>query len=209
MIAYHGDPAVKAKHIARVRAHREAGRLVQEIGWENGRGCAVGCTLESYDHRGYPQILGIPIDLPYLKDVLFELQPNVDAQLWPERFLAAIRPGVDLRGVWSEWAYWMLLDPCHGMIQHAGDFPEVAAAIRDSAEICRVEAVSIYAPIRGVSAEEEAEAEVSAWAAEVSARAAWAAGAPAAAAARAAAWVGRAAWVSAACDKLIALLEAA
>ena len=63
MIAFHGDPATKEKYIARVRAHREADRLVQGEIWDGDKGCAVGCTLESYEHERYPVELGVPEEL--------------------------------------------------------------------------------------------------------------------------------------------------
>ena len=50
LLAYHGDPAIKAKYLARVRAHRKADELVQGTGWRTDgpygevRGCVVGCT---------------------------------------------------------------------------------------------------------------------------------------------------------------------
>ena len=87
MQAFHNDPAVKAKYLARVRMHREADHLTQGVGWEsNGvtRGCAVGCTLEAYDHRRYPIELGLPEWLARLEDRIFEGLPHADALSWPE-----------------------------------------------------------------------------------------------------------------------------
>jgi len=60
LIAYHGNPKIKEKYLKRVKAHAKADRLIQGIGWENGKGCAVGCTLEAYDHAAYETELGIP-----------------------------------------------------------------------------------------------------------------------------------------------------
>jgi hypothetical protein len=60
MHSFHNDPAIKAKYIARTEAHRAADNLIRGTGWENGKGCAVGCTLENYDHSQYPIELGIP-----------------------------------------------------------------------------------------------------------------------------------------------------
>src|ERR1700750_491921 len=79
LLAYHGQQSIKDKYLARVRAHRAADELVQGIGWENGKGCAVGCTLESYEHRRYPIELGIPLHLAHLEDALFERQTPEDA----------------------------------------------------------------------------------------------------------------------------------
>lgn len=94
MKAFHADPAIKAKYLARVRAHREADNMVQGTGWSSGKGCAVGCTLEAYGHSRYPIELGLPVWLAHLEDVIFEGLPEKDAMAWPERFLSVIRVGV-------------------------------------------------------------------------------------------------------------------
>ena len=80
LLAYHGQQAIKDKYLARVRAHRAADELVQGTGWRDGKGCAVGCTLEAYDR--YLIELGIPLHLAHLEDRLFELQTPEDAQRW-------------------------------------------------------------------------------------------------------------------------------
>lgn len=110
MLAFHGDQAIKDKYIARVKAHREADRLIRGQGWENGRGCAVGCTLEAYDHSRYPVELGIPVSLATLEDWIFENLRHEDAMAWPERFLAAAKPGADLSLVRDRFAHWLLVD---------------------------------------------------------------------------------------------------
>jgi hypothetical protein len=135
MRAFHSDPAIKAKYMARVRAHREADTIVQGIGWEDGRGCAVGCTLDAYDHSRYPIELGVPLQLAYLEDRLHELQPLHDSLAWPERFLDTIQVGADLSRVWPQWAVWMLTDQTHGIILYAGDCDDVRAAILRVAEL--------------------------------------------------------------------------
>lgn len=100
MITYHGDPAVKEKYLARIRAHRDADNIIQGIGWENGKGCAVGCTLEKYDHDAYESELGIPRWLAHVEDRLFELMSNKDAKEFPVKFLeACFEKPVDLEQI--------------------------------------------------------------------------------------------------------------
>jgi len=108
MIAFHGDPKIKEKYLARVRAHRAADHLVKGTGWENGKGCAIGCTLEAYEHSRYETELGIPTVLAKLEDRIFESLPSEDAMEWPERFLSAAPVGADLSRAWSRFAAWML-----------------------------------------------------------------------------------------------------
>ena len=113
LLAYHDDPKVKAKYLSRVRAHRKADELVKGIGWEsNGktRGCAVGCTLDAYNHSKYPVELGVPVEIAHLEDAIFEGLPQELAMEWPERFLKAIKPGADLSLVFPQFILWLLAD---------------------------------------------------------------------------------------------------
>lgn len=94
MLSFHGKQEIKDKYLARVIAHRKADAIIQGIGWENGKGCAVGCTLENYDHSRYPIELGLPKWLARLKDWIFENLPKEHAIEWPEKFLSIIPVGV-------------------------------------------------------------------------------------------------------------------
>ena len=106
MLSFHNDPAIKAKYLARVKAHAEADNLIRGTGWEHGRGCAVGCTLEAYDHSRYPVELGLPEWIAHLEDTLFEGMPDEQAMTWPMRFLEAIPVGVDVEPVKWQLAIW-------------------------------------------------------------------------------------------------------
>ena len=107
LLAYHNDPDIKSKYLERVRRHRAADELIQGTGWSDGKGCAVGCTLEAYDHSRYPIELGIPIALAHLEDRIFEGLPLELSMSWPERFLLAIRPGADLARVSDRFLFWL------------------------------------------------------------------------------------------------------
>ena len=108
MTAFHGRQEIKDKYLARVAAHRAADQMIHGVGWDNGKGCAVGCTLEAYDHARYESELGIPRMLAHLEDCIFEGLENGEAQAWPERFLAAIRPGADLSLVGWKFLAWLV-----------------------------------------------------------------------------------------------------
>ena len=100
--AFHNDPAIKEKYLARVRWNREQDHLMQGVDWETEggtRGCAVGCTLENYDHSRYPIELGLPTWLAHLEDAIFEGLHSEDVQEWPEKFLEAIPVGADVEPV--------------------------------------------------------------------------------------------------------------
>ena len=99
--AFHNDPAVKAKYQARLAAHRAAEQLIQGTGFDphTFKGCAVGCTLNEYDHSRYPIELGLPEWLACLEDRIFEGLPKGEAEQFAEDFLAAIPIGADVSAV--------------------------------------------------------------------------------------------------------------
>jgi hypothetical protein len=103
MISFHNDIEVKNKYVNRVKLHAEADEIVQGTGWENGKGCAIGCTLESFDHSAYPTELGLPEWLARLEDTLFEGMENKEAMKFPVKFLESISVGVDLEPV--KWKF--------------------------------------------------------------------------------------------------------
>lgn len=119
MIAFHGDPKIKEKYLARVQAHRIADEIIHGDYWVNGKGCAVGCTVHSNQHRDYETELGIPVKLARLEDWLFENMANGNSMTWPERFLEAPAVGADLNLVWSQFAEWLLVDAEWGVIKFA------------------------------------------------------------------------------------------
>ena len=127
MLAFHGKPEIKQFYMDRVRKHREADELIQGTGWHRGKGCAVGCTLEEYDHNKYPVRLGVPVELARLQDSLFERLPKEDALAFPEQFLGAIPVGADLSMVWPRFALWALEDQEHGVLSFQGQRDAIQA----------------------------------------------------------------------------------
>lgn len=119
MKAFHGKQEIKDFYLARVRAHRLADELIHGKYWENGKGCAVGCTIHSNKHAAYETELGIPQVLAKLEDGIFESLPNGISLTWPERFLETINPGADLQLVWPKFAVWLLIDKKYGVLQFA------------------------------------------------------------------------------------------
>lgn len=119
MLAFHGKQEIKDQYLERVRAHAVADELVKGRYWQDGRGCAVGCTVHSGDHGVYETELGIPRVLARLEDVIFEALPLYLAKTWPERFLKATPVGADLSKVWPKFAIWLLTDKDFGVIRFA------------------------------------------------------------------------------------------
>lgn len=127
LIAFHGSPAIKEKYLARIRAHVAADELIHGTGWSNGKGCAVGCTLNAYYHAAYETELGIPMILAHLEDNLFEAMHNGESKTWPERFLQGIPVGADLEMVWPRFALWLMDE----VAKVAGTSKGVVEAVRE------------------------------------------------------------------------------
>lgn len=176
LIAYHGNQSEKDAILAQLAAHRAADELIKGQYWEDGKGCAVGCTLHSSNHIEYESRFGIPVMLAQLEDAIFEALDNGAAQAWPERFMSAIRPGADLSLVGWELLHWLLTD--QDIIPGIAD-PAVKDVVKRGADLMAVLK-------NGGTVSKDDAARV--------ARAAWAAMTPAAGAARAAEW---AAWAAA------------
>lgn len=100
-----------------MQAHFDADEIIKGIYWENGKGCAVGCTIHSGSHQEYETRFGIPTVLARLEDIFFENLPNKIAKSWPLRFMSAIPVGVDLCHVFPKWVLWVLTDPTHGVLR--------------------------------------------------------------------------------------------
>ncbi len=195
MKSFHNDPAIKAKYIARLAEHRRLEHLAQGVGFycgpEGTKGCAVGCTLEAYDHSLYPTELGLPEWLARLEDRIFEGLPKGQAEQFAEDFLAAIPIGADVGKVRSQLAVlrltrqlpWLDKNPepyarqcaeslrqviaCH----ESGESTRSADSAAAAAESAR-SAASDSAAESARSAASDSAAESAAWAAD---SAAWAA----------------------------------
>ena len=192
MLAFTDTEVSKEQLLASLEAHAAADRFQRGAYWEDGKGCAVGCTLHDFrpgkesNHNLYPELFGIPRDLAELEDAIFEGLPNGSAAEWPLRFTRAIKPGSDLTMVWHRFAAWLLTDPVDGVIRFAENDRQ-RDAIRNVARL--------HERVFGGEAPKEKEWDA-AWAA------AWAAGrglalAAASAAARDAALASAAAWAAA------------
>src|ERR1700737_2528037 len=108
MIAYHGKQAEKSAILAQLEKHAKADELIKGRYWEDGKGCAVGCTIHGSDHSLYEPRFGIPQMLARLEDQIFEGLPNGNAKEWPIAFMSAIAPGADLSLVGWKFLHWLL-----------------------------------------------------------------------------------------------------
>ena len=133
LLSFHNDPSIKEKYLNRLHLHYKADEIIKGTYWQNGKGCAVGCTVHSSSHASYESELGIPRILARLEDTIFEGLPNEEAKEFPIRFLEAIPVGVDLDPVWRKFMIWLLVDENEGVIRHAKT-AKTKKAIRDVAQ---------------------------------------------------------------------------
>jgi hypothetical protein len=126
MLSFHADPSIKSNYLARVAGHADADEIVKGRYWENGKGCAVGCTIHGPAHKSFERELGIPRMLAWLEDVIFEGLPNRLAKTWPERFLTSIAPGRDLSPVGWQFLHWLLTGSGLGEFDHVQSKAAVA-----------------------------------------------------------------------------------
>ena len=117
MFAFHNDPAIKARYLARLYVHQRADQFAQGVYWDGERGCAVGCTLHSGDHRAYETELGIPQQLGWIEDVLFEFLAIPLAGEFAVNFLEQIPVGADLSRVFPQIMIWIMSDPTYGVLR--------------------------------------------------------------------------------------------
>ena len=166
MIAYLNKPKIKSDIIVQLKAHAKADEIIKGQYWQNGKGCAIGCTIHSGNHAEYEKRFGIPETVAHLEDAIFEGLPNGKSKTWPVRFMSAIQVGMDMTLVWPKFAIWLL----RGIIPKKTKEKEVLSVI-DGVSILYERWIAT-----GVKpADKEFDKAAGAtWAA----RAAWAAGAP-------------------------------
>lgn len=119
MLTFNNDIKVKKFYLNRIKQHQLADEIAKGQYWENGKGCAVGCTLHSSNHKDYEIELGIPMILARLEDSIFEGMSNERAKEFPLQFLQAVPVGVDLKDVYKKFFIWLLTDAKYGVIKFA------------------------------------------------------------------------------------------
>jgi len=110
--AFHNDPKIKEKYLSRLKLHRQHDELIHGVYWENGKGCAIGCTLHSNKHKDFETKLGLPEWFAYLFELLFERLKNGDAKDFPIEALQAIPVGANLEKTYRKFCIFLLTEIC-------------------------------------------------------------------------------------------------
>ncbi len=191
LTAYHGSNKIKSKYVKRMKDHITNDELVHGVGFENGKGCAVGCTLNRYDHKCYQNELGLPEWLALLEDKLFEGMSLEKSKTFPLELLKAIPVGADLTKTFHKMNIF-ILELAKQNVTHEFDY--VISAIDD--------VIDYHLKMASGFFQTESAAESAAWSAAWAARSAESA-------ARSAAWSAWSAAHDKMADKLIELLKEA
>ena len=104
----------------------------------NGKGCAVGCSLQSLskikgveisyeDHLLYEKHFGVPEWLARVEDALFEGVGVKRSKTFPVEFIQAINPGADLNKIKNEFVIYILKSNLKNF-DHK-EYPDVKKAI--------------------------------------------------------------------------------
>jgi hypothetical protein len=130
MQPFNGNAALAARIVDDMEAHRKADRLAQGTYWdpETGRGCAIGCLVQSDRHEDAAKLCNAPVEIMYIVDTLFENIPQPDNLDWPVIFLTALRdnPTKDISSLWLRLALEMAGHPVFGYKRYNDD-PRVSA----------------------------------------------------------------------------------
>jgi hypothetical protein len=101
----------------RIKGHYDADEIVKGTYWENGKGCSIGCSLHSGNHKKGEIEFGVPEPIWWLVDSIFEGLPNAEAKEFPLQFSLALRDATDYSMVTGDFLFWLVdeeLKPWHG-----------------------------------------------------------------------------------------------
>ncbi|MBB3358243.1 MULTISPECIES: hypothetical protein [unclassified Novosphingobium] len=103
MIAFHGDPLVKAQALDRLQGHVAAGSFVYFPAWENGNANVIGAVVEADDTPAYAERLGYPLALAETLPMLVNgFRPQPEAVRFALAWLERTPVGADLTTIVSQ-----------------------------------------------------------------------------------------------------------
>jgi hypothetical protein len=226
MRAFENTVITKEELLKELRWHKDQDNFAKGNYFIDGKGCAVGCSLESVarlkniklsysNHKEYEKLFNIPEWLAYLEDRIFEGVSMERSKLWSIEFIDAINIGADLEKVKAPFLLYVL-ESNLGRLQEK-KFKQQREAVRQCIALWKREDIGSpdweSARSAAWSAAWSAEvaalsAEAAAWSAESARSAAWSAAWSAEAAARSVVWSApRSAEFENFADKLLQLIK--
>jgi hypothetical protein len=122
----------KPQLLASLEAHAAADNLIKGTYWENGKGCAAGCSIRDFkpgsesNHELYEPLFGLPEGLAGLEDFIFVRASDAYSKTWPIRLISAIPVGSDLTAIAPKLHRFMLTEIVQFDVAKS---PEVKSAI--------------------------------------------------------------------------------
>jgi len=138
LLAFHGDPKIKAKYVNRMNGHLAADQIVQKNygtgRGKNFRGCFIGCTF----HKGnagelFPVEIGWDESLGRLVEGIFESLPADEAPTFAAKVFEVTPEGADLDLVIPKMLLWGLTDQKFGAVNFATD--KVKEAVKETIDL--------------------------------------------------------------------------
>ncbi len=114
MRAFNGEQSIKDAILSRIAEHREAGNIVRNVEWKDGKGGAAAVTVNAYKFDRFETELGIPNELGRIEDRIFDGLHKNDGEQFAVDFIEAIEPGADLSAVKYRFFLRLLSDPDRG-----------------------------------------------------------------------------------------------
>lgn len=109
---FHGDPAVKAQALERLRYHIMVGSFVYFPAWEDGKANVIGAVMEADDTPGYAEKLGYPVGLADTLPMFVNgFRPQAEAARFADAWLERTPVGADLTRIVSQLVLDLLANP--------------------------------------------------------------------------------------------------
>jgi hypothetical protein len=119
MRAFENTVITKEELLKELRWHKDQDNFAKGNYFIDGKGCAVGCSLESVarlkniklsysNHKEYEKLFNIPEWLAFLEDRIFEGVSVERSKSWPIEFIDAINIGADLEKVKAPFLLYIL-----------------------------------------------------------------------------------------------------
>lgn len=125
--SFFNDQKIKDKYVKRMAAHRQADELIRGVGFQEGKGCFIGCILNNYDHSQFENELNIPEWVGRVFDVLYEGM-SIDRYIEFTTVLEDIPLGSDLNKIKRPFMIF-ILESLFDQFDNE-KFPEVTQAIK-------------------------------------------------------------------------------
>jgi hypothetical protein len=127
LLSFHNNPQIKAEYVERAKAKTVFDeRIIKHSYRENG---TIRYDYMGIDYWKYERVLGIPVIIASLKNVIARLIPKSCSEEYSLQFLLSIPVGRDLSVVWKRLFLWMLVDENEGVLKLANTEPNQVAVL--------------------------------------------------------------------------------